>query len=212
MPRAAIAAVVEHDDLVGERDRREPVGDDDRRPAAHRLGEPGADPRLGRRVDGGGRVVEDQDARVDHERARDREPLPLAAGERDPALADHRVVAVRQLLDELVRLRGARRPLDLLVGRVEDAEGDVLAHGRREEERILGDDADLAAQRAARDVAHVDAVDEHAALGRVVEARHERGERRLARAGVADQRDRPSRRELEVDLVEHGPARRVARR
>ena len=52
--------------------------------------------RLGRRVDRGGRVVEDQDPRVDDERARDRDPLALAARERDPALADHRVVAVRQ--------------------------------------------------------------------------------------------------------------------
>ena len=104
-----------------------------------------------------------------------------------------------------MRLRGPRRPLDLLVGRVEDAEGDVLADARGEEERILGDDADLAPERAARDVADVDAVDEHAALGRVVEARHERGERRLPRARVADQRDRRARRELEVDLLEHGP-------
>ena len=154
---------------------------------------PVADLCLGGCVDGGGRVVEDQDARVDHERSCDREPLPLAARERDPALADHGVVAVRQLLDELVCLRGLRRPLDLLVRGVEDAERDVLADGGREEEGILGDDADLAPERAARDVADVDAVDEHAALGRVVEARHERGERRLARAGVADQRDRSSR-------------------
>ena len=64
--------------------------------AAHRLGEAGADPRLGRRVDRRGRVVEDQDARVDEQRARDRDPLPLAARERDPALADDRVVALRQ--------------------------------------------------------------------------------------------------------------------
>ena len=75
---------------------------------------------------------------------------------------------------------------------------------------ILGDDADLPAQRAAGDVADVDAVDEDAALGRVVEARHERGERRLAGAGVADQRHRPARREHEVDLLEHGPVGRVA--
>ena len=73
------AAVVEDDDLVGERDRREAVRDDDRRPAAHRFGEPGADPGLGRRVDRGGRVVQDQDAGVDDERACDREPLPLTA-------------------------------------------------------------------------------------------------------------------------------------
>ena len=92
---------------------------------------PSADPRLGRRVDGGGRVVEDEDPRVDRERARDREPLALAARERDPALADHRVVAVRQPLDELVRLREPGDPLDLVVVEVRRAEGDVLAHASR---------------------------------------------------------------------------------
>ena len=90
------APVLEHDDLVGERDRRQPVGDDQRRPAAHHLAQREPDPRLGRRVDRGGRVVEDEDARIDEERAGDREPLALAAGERDPALADHRLVAVRE--------------------------------------------------------------------------------------------------------------------
>ena len=141
-------AAVEHDDLVGERDRREPVRDDDRRPAAHRLAQPEPDLRLGRRVDRRRGVVEDEDARVDDERARDRDPLALPAGERDPALADHRVVAVREPLDELVRLREPRRRLDLLVGRVDAAERDVLAHGRREEERILRDDADRPPERA----------------------------------------------------------------
>src|SRR5437763_16868027 len=51
------AAVLEHDELVGERERREPVRDDDRLAAAHRLAQAEAYPRLGRRVDGGGRVV-----------------------------------------------------------------------------------------------------------------------------------------------------------
>ena len=74
--------------------------------------------RLGRRVDRCGRVVEDQDARVDRERARDRDALPLAAGERDPALADHGVVALRQPLDELVRLRSPRGALDVLLRQV----------------------------------------------------------------------------------------------
>ena len=117
------AAVVEDDDLVGERDRREPVRDDDRRPAAHRLGEAGPDLGLGRRVDRGGRVVEDQDAGVDDERPCDREPLSLTARERDAALADHRVVALRQLLDELVRLRSraARRTCSSVASRTPNA-------------------------------------------------------------------------------------------
>ena len=113
------------------------VRDDERRPAQHRAAQADADQRLGRGVDGCGGVVEDEDPRVDRERPRNREPLPLAAGERDPALADHRLVALRQPLDELVRLRGARDRLDRLLRQVAGAERDVLPHRRREEERIL---------------------------------------------------------------------------
>src|SRR5919201_3640222 len=57
--------LVEDDDLVRERDRREAVGDDQRRPAAHSLAESEPDPRFGGRVDRCRRVVEDEDARVD---------------------------------------------------------------------------------------------------------------------------------------------------
>ena len=131
------APVVEHDDLVGERDRRQPVGDDDRRPVAHDLAQPGADLRLGRGVDGRGRVVEDEDARIDQERAGDRDPLPLPARERDPALADDGVVAVRELEDELVRLRGLGGGLDRSMRRVGHPERDVVADRGGEEERIL---------------------------------------------------------------------------
>src|SRR6476469_6034042 len=46
-------------------------------------------------------------------RARDRQALPLAARERDAALADHAVVAIRQLVDEFARLRKGCDPLDL---------------------------------------------------------------------------------------------------
>src|SRR5438094_10639128 len=44
------AARLEYDDLVRERDRREAVGDDHRRPAPHRLAQAGADLRLRRGV------------------------------------------------------------------------------------------------------------------------------------------------------------------
>jgi hypothetical protein len=197
------AAVLEHDDLVRERDRREAVRDDERRPVAHRLPQPLADQRLRRGVDRRGRVVEDEDAGIYQERACNREPLALPAGERDAALADDGVVALRQVLDEPVRLRGAGGALDLGLRRPDEAEGDVVAHGGGEEERILGDDADLAPERAACDVAHVDAVDEDAPRRDVVEARHERGERRLPRARVPDEGDRAAGGNVEVDVLEH---------
>ena len=135
--------------------------------------------------------------------------LALPAGERDAALADHGVVAVGQLLDELVRLREPRGADDVLVGRVGRAERDVLPHRRREEERVLGDDPDRAPQGGELDVAHVHAVDGQAAGRDVVETRDQGGQRRLARARVADERDRLARRDLEVDLVEHRSVRRV---
>src|SRR5207244_2904379 len=136
--------------------------------------------------------------------------LALPAGQGDPALADHRLVALRQLLDELVRLSEPRRADDLLVGRVGAPEGDVLAHRCGEQERVLRDNTDRATERDELQVAHVETVDENAAVRRIVEARQERGEGRLARAGVADQRDRPSRLDLEFDVLEYRPLRVVA--
>ncbi len=50
---------------------------------------------------------------------------------------------------------------------------------------------------------HVHAVDEDAARRRVVEPRNERGERRLARAGAADERHRSPCRDAKVDVLEH---------
>ena len=51
--------------------------------------------RLDPRVDGGGGVVEDEDARVGEQRAGQRDALALAAGQGEPLLADDGVVAVR---------------------------------------------------------------------------------------------------------------------
>ena len=102
--------------------------------------------------------------------------------------------------------------LDRLVRELGAAERDVLADGRGEEEGILRDDADLAPKGVERDVAHVGTVDGDAAGRCVVEARDERRERRLARAGVPDQRDRRPGGYVEVDAVQHRPAGRVLER
>ena len=62
---------------------------------------------LGGGVDGGRGVVEHQHARVGEHGPGQRDPLALPAGQREPALADDRVVAVGQRLDE--RVAPARR-------------------------------------------------------------------------------------------------------
>src|SRR3954447_23676956 len=146
-PARGDPAAIEDDELVGARDPRKAVGDDDRRPVLRGRLRPERDLRLGRRVGRRRRGVEDQDARLEEEGARDRDPLALPAGERDAALADHGVVAIREPLDEVVRLRLTCRQLDLGGGRIRPPEGDVLPRGRGEEERILAHDADRLAQR-----------------------------------------------------------------
>lgn len=78
-PPAALgdAAAVEHEDVVGVADGREPVADDERRPAPRQLGEPGVDILLGLDVQGSGRLVEDQHLGVADEGTGQRRPLPL---------------------------------------------------------------------------------------------------------------------------------------
>ena len=88
------AAVIDDEDDVGRADRREAVRDDQARAAPQQRDERALDQRFVFGVELTRRLVEDQDARVLEQDARDREPLALAARELVPALADDRVVAV----------------------------------------------------------------------------------------------------------------------
>ena len=121
--RAALddLAVLEHQDLVGAADRRQPVRDDERRPALPQRAQAVLDQRLALAVEARRRLVEDQDARVGEDRARDRDPLALAARELHAALADDGVVALLEPADELVAVRDAAGRLDLLPRRARAA-------------------------------------------------------------------------------------------
>ena len=139
-------AVVEHDDEVGAADRREPVGDDERRSPGEQPAQAALDPPLGADVDRRRRLVEDEDARVGEQRAREGDELALAEREPEAALADLRVVAVRELGDELVGADGCRRPLrSPRAMRVRPAERDVVGDRAGEEEALLRDDPELPA-------------------------------------------------------------------
>ena len=96
------APALHHQDAVGVDDGGEAMGDDERRAARHQRIERALHERFVFRVERGSRLVEQQHRRVFQDRAGDRQPLPLAARQRDAALADQRVVALRQRLDEKV--------------------------------------------------------------------------------------------------------------
>jgi hypothetical protein len=82
--RAAFSdrAVVEDENHVGMADGRKPVRDRDRRPASQQAAEPLEDQRFRLGVEGGRWLVKQQDRRVTDDGAGNRNPLPLAAGER----------------------------------------------------------------------------------------------------------------------------------
>jgi hypothetical protein len=194
---------LEHGHPVGERDRRGPVGDHERRAAAHHPAERGTDLVLLRRVDRRGRVVEDEHGRVGQDRAGDRDALALAAREREAAFAEHRVVAVGQLRDEVPCAGQPHRALDVLVVGAGPADADVLAHALAEEERFLEDQRDDAPHVVEAKRAQVVAVEQHAAVLGVVEAREQARDGALARAGRADERQGLARRDVQVEPVEH---------
>ena len=103
------------------------------------------------------------------------------------------------------------RVLDLLARGVGAGVGDVVVHGRREQERVVGDGRDLVAQAQEVDRADVGAVDVHGALGDVVQTRQQRHERGLPGAHRADQRHGLAGVDLEVDVAERRMARAVER-
>ena len=98
-------------------------------------------------------------------------------------LADHRVVALGQVADELVGPGGRGRGLDLVERRRRLAVGDVVPDRDREEEGLVEHDADVGPQAGQGEVAHVVAVDLDRAVRHVVEAGQQPGHGRLARSG-----------------------------
>ena len=180
--------------------------DDQRRRRGQHVAQRPLDQRLGVHVERRQRVVEHQHRRAAEDGAGQRQPLPLPAGQRQALLADAGVEAPRQVVHEL-RLGDPQRLLDVGVGGVGPAEGEVLPDAHREQRRVLEGGGDDAAQLGQRQVADVDAVDGDPAGGDVVEPADQRGQRRLARAGGPDQRDRLAGGDVEVDAVEHGRVR-----
>src|SRR6185503_16932798 len=97
-------------------DRRQPMRDDKGRAAPPQRAQTVLDERFALAVERRGGFVEDEDARIGEDRARDGDALALPARELHPALADDRVVARLEPFDELVGVRNAADLLNLLGG------------------------------------------------------------------------------------------------
>ena len=91
--------------------------DDERRPALAQRLQTVLNQRLAFAVEARRRFVENENARIGQNRARDRHALPLAARQPHAALADDRVVPLLESLDELVGMRDAADAHDVLARR-----------------------------------------------------------------------------------------------
>ena len=132
-------------------------GEDDRQPEIRVEAGQRRQHRFGAgRVELAGRLVEGEDARLQRQRRRDRDALPLAAGKRrHRALAQRRdVEQIEHRVDSLPHRR--RRHAELF-----HAEGDFVVHpgGDKLRFRILKDEADDPAERARPGAARVVAGD-----------------------------------------------------
>ncbi len=199
-------AAVHERDPVGQLQGGLAVGDEDGGGAASGPGQGGVDLGLGPGVDRGGGVVEDQDLGVGEQGAGERDPLALAAGERQALLADDRVVALGEPVDERVGAGEAGGGPYLLVARVRASVGDVGPYGVGEQQALLEDEADAGAQGGQGQVADVVPADPDRARRRVVEARQERDGGGLAAARRADERERLARAHVQAEAVEEGVA------
>ena len=95
-------AVVHDQNHVRTADGRQAVRDDERGAARHDLFDGVLNKPLGHGVDGAGRFVEHENARVGQKCAGKGQKLLFARGERVAALADVGIIAVRQAGDDLV--------------------------------------------------------------------------------------------------------------
>ena len=178
---------------------------------------------LGPDVERGRRLVEHQQARARLERVqrpRDRDPLPLAAGQVGAALVgagQGGVEAGRQRVDGVgdARALGRTAQHGRLARRVHRADRDVVRGRQLVPDEVLEDHADLAAPRGDVEVGQVRAVHREAARGGLVQAGEQLDQRRLARAVDADDRRAQPRGQLQVQAVEHRagccPGRRSGR-
>ena len=200
------APVVQHQYQVGAHDGGGALGDDEHRGPVVQGQYGPAQPGVRGHVQGRGAVVQDQDLRPARQRPGDGQPLPLAAGQVAAVLLDLRVQAAlgRQHVRSLGGLGGGQQ---LGVGGVGPAPAQVVPYGALEQRGLLHHHADPAAQRRLGPVLHIHAVDQHLALGGLVEAGNQPRHGALARAGAADDAHGLARPGGEIHVLERRTAR-----
>ena len=171
------------------------MSDGNHRLAGHRFAHGGLNDVLAVTVERAGGFIQQQNRRILENRPRDRDALPLPAGELDAALAHHGVVAMIELDDELVRMGPPRRQLDFLISRARPAVPDVLEKTAMKQVRVLRDERYGSPEALLSDLTNVLAVDADGAFVHIVHAQQQAHEGGFAGAARPHEADALPRRE-----------------
>ena len=183
------ASVVDHSDAIGPTHRAEPVCHHDDGATLHEPFERLFHHGLGAGVEVARRLVEHQHRRVDQRGAGQRHELTLARRQPRAALTHLGLEALGELVEPFAHTDRVERGGDFVVGRRRSGDADVVEHGAAEQEALLRHDDDAFPQRPSGRVTQRHAAVTDLAVDRVVEARHELGQRRLAGPRRADERE-----------------------
>ena len=127
---------LEHEDLVGAADGRQPMRDDERRASCSEAAKTILDHLLALAVETGGGFIQDEDARIGKNRAGDRDALALPTRELDAPFTYDGVVSLGKLTDELIAMCDPARLDDLVSSRARFGVSDVI-HDCAVEEKVL---------------------------------------------------------------------------
>ena len=131
-----------------------------------------------------------------------RDELLLSGRKRAAALADFFLKAIGERADEVGEVYVLGGFFYVFVVDPVRAQADVAGDGAGEQERVLQDDAEAAAQIGEVHVLDIDAVDSDGAFLHVVEAHEQRDDGGFAGAGVADEGDGFAGLDGEADVAQ----------
>ena len=199
-------AVLQKGDLIHVFHGGDSMRDENGRFALSRFFQTGEDIFLRFGIDGGNRVVQNENGRVFHECAGDGYPLLLTARNGHASFAEDRAVALVEADDVIVNVRKLCGVFHgfvmvctvILNGR----KGDVIFDGIAEKEVILRNVCCVFADGADRNGIDILAVDEYGAVGYVICTENEIDERGLAAARFADDTDIIAFLDIERDIGE----------
>ena len=204
-------ALFQHHDAIRIADGGQAVSDNKGGAAIHQAIHAPLHQCLGAGINGGGRLVQDQHRGICHSCPCNSQQLALSLREAGAISGKHGIIAIRQTADKAVCIGQAGSGNALLIRSIQPAVADILQHGPGEQMGVLQHDAQAAAQIVLFDLVDVDAVVTDLAVRDIIKTVDQVGNGGLARTGGAYKGDLLSGAAIQIDIVQNGLFRHIAK-